>query len=82
MHIEALERIGITVDYSRGVEDTINALRTKANRLKIEMKTLRTLLSNQETMDTKTLNKYQDLNEQLRICSIYKAEFVHAKNML
>lgn len=82
MHTEALDKLGITVDYSRGVKDTVNALHTKSKRIRVEMKALRTLLTNQELMDIATLKKYQYLNDQLRVCSIYKAEFIHTKNML
>lgn len=86
MNTEALEKIGITVDYSpsgaRGIEDTIDSLHCKSTRIRKAMGILRQLLSNQQQMDLKMLEEYQDLNDQLRICSIYKAEFIHTRNML
>jgi hypothetical protein len=86
MTAEALERIGLTVDYSPSTSDgykrTINAINTRMRRIWAEMKVVRTLLSNQEKMDAELLEKFQDLNEQLRLCGIFRTEFIYSRNML
>jgi hypothetical protein len=83
----AIERLSATIDYSggntlSGLKTTISSIEARITRTRKRMKTIRIILSNQNSMDFKLLEEYQSLNEDVRGLEIFKAEFKYNKRML
>lgn len=83
-NISPLERVAPTMDFhpTGEIKETVQAINARIGRTKKAMKLIRIMLSNQEKMNWKQLEEYQDLNEQLRLLEIFKVEFSYKRRML
>lgn len=84
MKISPLERVAPTMDFhtSGDFKGTVQAIDARIGRTKKTMKLIRTILANQDKMDWKQIEEYQDLNEQLRVLEMFKVEFGYKRRML
>lgn len=69
------------VDQFKSIDDQINVLRCRRDRIRDEMRSIETIMRYQ-VITPEMLAKYQELNEELRKVKITEAEMTYVRNLL